>query len=99
MKCSGFGTATVTRTVAWKGIEVITILAAVLIYAGTLEVADANPRSASPAHAGRGLLSAQDISGVTNAFKSLISAENAKDSVMVDRLIWNSPSTLRRRQT
>ena len=94
MICSSFGTATAMLTVAWKGIEVIATLVVVLICVERLDVANAGPRCTSPGRVDRGLLSPQDISDVTNVFKSLINAENAKDPVMVDRLIWNSPSTL-----
>ncbi len=94
MICSSFGTATAMRAVAWKGIEVIATLVVVLICVERLDVANAGPRCTSPGRVDRGLLSPQDISDVTNVFKSLINAENAKDPVMVDRLIWNSPSTL-----
>jgi hypothetical protein len=41
-----------------------------------------------------GALSDQDFADVAAAFRSLIDAENAKDTVSVDRLIWDSPSTL-----
>jgi hypothetical protein len=39
-------------------------------------------------------LSDRDIANVGEAFKSLIDAENAKDPALVDRMIWDSASTL-----
>ena len=88
------GSASRKRTGARKRIELITTLAAALVGGGCLNVANASPQSTSLAPAGKGPLAPHDISDVENAFKSLINAENAKDSVTVDRMIWNSPSTL-----
>jgi hypothetical protein len=77
-----------------RGVVVITALAAVLSYGGSLSSANTGGHHRRQAQANGALLSDREIANVGKAFRSLIDAENAKDPALVDRMIWNSPSTL-----
>jgi hypothetical protein len=77
-----------------RGVAVITALAAILSYDGSLNSANARGHHWRQAHANDAVLSDRDIANVGEAFKSLIDAENAKDPALVDRMIWDSASTL-----
>ncbi len=88
------------ETVTWhslgppmRGVAVIAALAAILTLDGSL-TATARARHLPQTHAIGGVLSDRDIDNVAEAFRSVINAENAKDTASVDRMIWDSPSTL-----
>jgi hypothetical protein len=77
-----------------RGVVVITALATGLTLSCSLGAANARERHAPQIRADGSVLSHREIASVGKAFKSLIEAENAKDSALVDRMIWDSASTL-----
>lgn len=77
-----------------RGVVVITALAAALTYSWNLGPVNARERYAPQIRADRSVLSDREIASVGKASRSLIDAENAKDPAAVDRIIWDSASTL-----
>lgn len=76
------------------GVAVITALAAILYYGGSVSSANAGAHHRRQAQANGAVLSDREIANVGKVFRSLINAENAKDTALVDGMIWDSPSTL-----